>query len=346
MQPLTSREIVKRAIHFGTPPRIPVSFGALGVSDFAWFPRQDTPDERERSANQCIDIWGCRWEATDVPNMGQVKGHPLADPHDLSGLIVPDYTDDRRYAGGLEGLDQADAEGRYVLSGIFMVLVERMEALLGFENLFVGLLDDDTRPALERLADIIVDTHVTLVRETSHRFPGRIHGWNMSDDWGTQQAAFISFDLWMDFFFPRYKRIFDAMHEAGCDVWVHSCGKVNAIIEGYIQAGVNVLNLQQPRCLGIEAVGARFRGRIAFETLADIQHTLPTGDPAAIVADARDLGRHWALPTGGLVFSDYGDGRAIGVKDDNAKRIMYEAFSRLSESMYGAPLPPVKKEAE
>ena len=66
--------------------------------------------------------------------------------------------------------------------------------------------------------------HITLVRETARRFPGRIDGWRMTDDWGTQQAAFVSFDMWMDFFFPRYRRIFDAMHEAGGDVWVHSCG--------------------------------------------------------------------------------------------------------------------------
>ena len=340
MLTMTSREIVRRAIHFRTPPRLPVSFGALGVSDFAWFPRQDTPEERERSTAQRIDIWGCRWEATDVPNMGQVKGHPLADPHDLSGLIVPDYTDDRRYASALEALEKAEADGRYIVSGIFMVLVERLEALLGFENLFAGLLDADTRSDLERLTDIIADTHVTLVQETSRRFPGRIHGWNMSDDWGTQTAAFVSFDLWMDFFFPRYKRIFNAMHAAGCDVWVHSCGKVNEIIEGYIQAGVNVVNLQQPRALGIREIGERYRGRIAFESLADIQHTLPTGNPAAIEADARDLGEHWALSTGGLVFSDYGDGRAIGVKDDSAKRIMYDAFSRVSQNLYGQPLPP------
>jgi hypothetical protein len=161
----------------------------------------------------------------------------------------------------------------------------------------------------------------------------------MSDDWGTQQAAFVSFDLWMDFFLPRYQRLFDAMHAAGCDVWVHSCGKINEIIEGYIRAGVNVVNVQQPRCLGIEAIGQRYRGRIAFETLADIQHTLPMGNPAEIEADAEAIAAHWALPEGGLVFSDYGDGQAIGVPDLAPKRRMYQAFSRISERLYGQPLP-------
>ena len=161
----------------------------------------------------------------------------------------------------------------------------------------------------------------------------------MSDDWGTQQGAFVSFDMWMDFFFPHYKRIFDAMHEAGCDVWVHSCGKVNEIIEGYIRAGVDVVNLQQPQALGIEEVGARYRGRITFESLADIQTTLPTGDRPGVEKDAELLMTHWASPEGGFLLCDYGDDEGIGVTDATIKRYMYDVFSRWSEEIYGQPLP-------
>ena len=76
-------------------------------------------------------------------------------------------------------------------------------------------------PRHEALADRIVDVHVTLAGKWPAVSPGRPTAWGMSDDWGTQSAAFVSFDLWMDFFFPRYKRIFDATHAAGYDVWVH-----------------------------------------------------------------------------------------------------------------------------
>jgi hypothetical protein len=143
----------------------------------------------------------------------------------------------------------------------------------------------------------------------------------------------------MDFFFPRYKKIFDAMHAMGCDVWVHSCGKVNEIVEGYIRAGVDVVNLQQPRALGIEEMGERYRGRITFSSLCDIQATLPTGDRAKIEADAEALMTRWATPDGGFVFSDYGDDAAIGVPDVETKLHMYEVFSRYSERLYGEPLP-------
>lgn len=336
MDTLTSREIVSRAIHFRHPPRLPVTMGCFGVDDTAWVGGKAPAGWKPGVDGE--DEWGCVWDKTEVKNMGQVKGHPLSDIRKLSGFRPPDYRDSSRYVEMANKLAQVEANDKYVISGIFMVLFERMHSLRGFENTLVGLYED--RPAMEDLADMIAETHVTLISEISRRFPGRIHGWCVSDDWGTQTAAFVGFDMWMDFFFPRYKRIFDAMHKAGCDVWVHSCGKVNEIIEGYIRAGVNVVNLQQPRALGIREIGDRYRGRIAFQSLADIQATLPTGDRRQVAEDADMLMAHWAGPRGGFIFSDYGDDAAIGVKDSGIKRFMYDEFSRRSQALYGEALPP------
>jgi hypothetical protein len=99
-----------------------------------------------------------------------------------------------------------------------------------------------------------------------------------------------------------------------------------------------VVNLQQPRALGIDEIGARYRGRIAFESLADIQATLPTDRRDLIQRDVTELKEHWMAQEGGFILSDYGDGRAIGASD-NAKLAMYEEFSRASEQVYGNPLP-------
>ena len=333
---MTSREIVKTAIHWEHPPRLPVFMSSLGVDDRKGMPMK--PPEGFVPVTEGADEWGCVWGHTDVPNMGQVLGHPLEDISKLDSHPLPDYTDESRYTEVEEALREAEEAGKYVTCGIFMVLFERMHTLHGFENTLVDLYAD--RPAMEALADRIAEVHITFVREVSRRFAGRIDGWTMTDDWGTQQNSFIRFDLWMDFFYPRYRRIFDAMHEAGCDVWVHSCGKVNDIIEGYIQAGVNSVNLQQPRALGIEEIGRRYRGRIAFESLADIQATLPSGDEGKIEADVEALMTHWASAAGGFAFSDYGDDQAIGVPDDQSKPFMYDIFSKWSEKVFGEPLPP------
>ncbi len=331
---MTSREIVQRAIHFQRPPRLPVVFELLGRSDTAGVGPE--PPEGVVWTGTGIDPWGCRWQQSEVANMGQVKGHPITDLRQIDRWPVPDYAQDLWWRAADAKLAAAESQQRYVTGGIFMVLFERMHSLCGFETVLMDLLAE--RAAMERLADRIVEVHLGLVEQFRQRFGRRVHGVSMTDDWGTQQAAFVGLGLWMDFFAPRYRRLFDAMHAAGFDVWLHSCGRVNELIERFIGVGVNVVNLQQPRALGIDDVGRRYRGRIAFSSLADIQATLPTERAELIEADAEALTAHWMTPEGGFIFCDYGDGRAIGASD-RSKRIMYDKFSRVSQRLYGQPLP-------
>jgi hypothetical protein len=53
------------------------------------------------------------------------------------------------------------------------------------------------------------------------------------------------------------------------------------------------------------------------------------------------LAEHWMSREGGFVFSDYGDGAAIGASPE-AKTVMYSAFSEVSRDLYGRPLPEPK----
>jgi uroporphyrinogen-III decarboxylase len=334
---MTSKEIIQKAIRRDRPERLPVLMDSLGVSDAIRISVKESASFTPSREGE--DEWGCIWGHTDIPNMGQVIGHPLEDIRKLATASIPDYADDSRYTEVGDTLKAANSENKYVSCGIFMVLFERMHSLHGFENTLVDLYTD--RPAMEDLADRIVDTHVGFVQEMAKRFPGQIDGWHMSDDWGTQQNSFISYDFWMDFFYPRYKRLFNTMHEAGWDVWLHSCGKINDIIQGFIQAGVDVVNLQQPRALGIKQIGERYSGQITFESLVDIQATLPSGNRKAIEADVEALMKYWASTEGGFIFSDYGDDRAIGIKDESIKPFMYDTFSKWSERIYGTPLPSI-----
>jgi hypothetical protein len=198
-----------------------------------------------------------------------------------------------------------------------------MWALRGMENLFKDLIIE--REKTEMLADRILEFFLRWVENIKSKFPDQIHGVHFSDDWGTQQTLMINPSLWREFFKPRYKKIFDAMHEAGWHAWMHSDGKINDILDDLIEIGVHSINLQQPRLNGIEEIGKRFRGRISFESTCDIQSTLPFGDEEAIRSEAHLLMERWATPEGGFVLSDYGEGRAIGVAPEK-KRIMLEAF--------------------
>lgn len=183
------------------------------------------------------------------------------------------------------------------------------------------------REKMEFLADRIVDFDIRLIRNISGRFPGRIHGLIFSDDWGTERAAFISRELFDDFFAPRYKKIFDACREAGWGVWMHSCGKINELIPSLIDCGVNSLNMLQPNTNGIEEIGRRFAGKVCFNTCCDIQTTLVHGNSDQIEQEAKKLLDTWGTAEGGFILSDYGDPEAIGCTEAKT-RIMYEAFLR------------------
>ena len=317
---ISSYEVVCRAIEFKRPDRLPLRFDALGLSDIhnVGWNQIGTGDNRLREA---LDEWGCLWVRSEVDNMGQVKGHPLADWNAWDSFSWPDPDNQAFYTGMEERF--AGSAGKYVLTGIFMLLFERMHTLHGFENTLMDLYLE--RERIERLADRIVEFDLGIIENIARRFPGQIHGFSFTDDWGTQQNAFISLNLWNDFFRPRYQRLFEAIHAAGWHVWMHSCGKVNSLLEGFLEIGLNVINLQQPRALGIEEIGRQFRGRLCFESLCDIQKTLPFKGAAEISAEAHLLLEQWATPSGGFILSDYGDGQAIGVPLEK-KQVMLNAF--------------------
>ena len=322
---MTGKERTKRAIEFRFPDRLPMEFDALGVSDTAGFGWNQigTGDKTKR---ETLDEWGCTWSRSEVKNMGQVTGHPLDEWSKLKDYKFPNPC----YPVFWEGIEERSRiidASKYIKTGIFMVLFERLHALRGFENVMLDLYIE--RENLEALADRIVEFDIGIIKNTAIRFPGLIDGISFTDDWGTEQAAFISTELFDEVFLPCYKKIFDACHEAGWHVWLHSCGKITQLVPSLINAGVDVFNLQQPRVLGIEEFGKLFAGKTCFSTCVDIQHTLPFKSAIEIEAEAELLIECWGTPKGGLIISDYGDAQAIGVSE-NVKKIMFNAFNKYS----------------
>jgi uroporphyrinogen decarboxylase len=317
---MSSYEVIKRALHFEHPDRLPMRFSTLGLNDTHHVATNaiGTGDHTQR---ETYDEWGCKWVRSEVANMGQVRGHPLEDWDALKTYHFPNPDDPAYYAGMEERF--AGSEGKYIMTSIFMLLFERMHTLRGMENVLSELYTD--RGRMEFLADRIVDFDLAVIRTIGARFPGRIHGFSFTDDWGSELATFVSPRMWCDFFQPRYARLFEAAHAQGWDVWMHSCGKVNAIIGPLIEIGLDCINLQQPRALGIEEVGRQFAGQICFESLCDIQATLPFKGRDDIRAEAKLLLERWGTSAGGFVLSDYGDGEAIGVPLWK-KEVMLEAF--------------------
>lgn len=321
-------EIVRRAIEFDTPPRLPFwqhwnhkmpefpddvcNIWEMDRAEAGWF--FDTPG---------MDDWGCGWSTTDKKNIGQVTVCPLADWSALDGFRPPDPRNPFYY-DRLEPLIDA-AGDRYVCLTAHSLLFSRLHKLRGFAATMEDFYLEPER--VERVLDMIVDFKLGQCDEIARRFGDRVHGLFVADDWGTQERTFVSRKILQDFFVPRYRTIFDAIHARGWHVVLHSCGRINEFVPVFIDLGVDVLNMQQTQCYGPVEFGRQFRGQVCFLATVDIQTTLPRGVEEEIRQEARLLLDHWRTPQGGLIAFDYGDWPAVGVSPE-APRIMFEEFAR------------------
>ena len=325
---MDSREIVRRAIEFDDPPRLP-----FWQHEVSWAP-DDVCDlwemDRARAGwffdNAATDDWQCRWTRTKVENMGQVVGHPLDDWSALDAYRPPEAQDPFYYERLGPLLEEAG--DRYVGVTSHFNLLERLHMLRGFAAVMEDFYLEPER--VERVLDMILEFKLAMVDELARRFGDRVDGLFLTDDWGTQQGTFTSPKIFEHFFAPRYATLFEAIHDAGWHVILHSCGRINDFVPRLVELGVDVLNMQQPQAYGLVEFGERFRGKVCFLTTVDIQSTLPRGDEALVREEAGQLVRHWSTPEGGLVVFNYGNPEALAVKPEMTG-VMFDEFVKLKD---------------
>lgn len=327
------REIVRRAIEFRSPPRLPFWQEELPAypNDVFCTREMDRGKGGWFFDNAVTDDWGCRWEITDKRNMGQAVGHPLQDWSALSGYRPPDPRAPFYFERLGREFDRA--EDRYTAVTCHFNLFERLYMLHGFSETLEDLYLEPDR--IERVLEMICEFKIQMLNELHRRFGDRVDGIFLTDDWGTQEATFISPEIFDRFFLERYRRLADAIHACGWHMILHSCGKVNAFLPRFIEAGIDMMNMMQPRCYGIAEVGRIAAGKIAFLTSVDIQATLPQGDTEAIREEAELLLRHWRTDRGGVVAFCSGEAEVIGADPDRAYRAMLDAFAGQGEHAAG-----------
>lgn len=319
---MTRKEIVQRAITFNNPPRIPLKFDIVGVNDCYDVWTNDPTSWSWDFQGESTDEWGCLWRRTAISNTGQVVGHPLNDLSRLPQYSWPDPDAPARYEGFEQQL--ACADDRFVMFCFGQGIFERLHMLTGLDQALMGFIK--RKDEMHEILDRVLDHHLRVFRGCVRIAGGRMHAAAMADDWGMQDRAFVSLKIFREFFKPRYQRWFDEIKAAGMHTWMHSCGRINDIVEELIDCGLEVINNQQPNTVGLEEFGQRYRGRICFEAIVDTQSTLPRGTHDEIRTQARQLVERYGTPAGGLIASDYNDAAAIGVTDDH-RLVMFEAFA-------------------
>jgi len=321
---LTPREVVRRAVRLDGPDRLPRSFPEKYGSDFAGVGMNPSPDARPSKG---VDEWGAVWGNIGVSKLGEVEDPPLKDWADFDKLNIPDIHDPKRWEGLADA--RAKAGDKFLLaSGIS--IYERVHSIRGLEDTWTDIYQAPGH--LAALIDILVEMNLAAVE----RFAAAgADGYIWCDDWGLQHRLMIPPKAWRQLWKPRYARIYEAAHVAGLLTFLHSCGDITEILDDLIEIGLDVIQMDQQENMGLEELGERYGGRIAFWCPVDIQNTMARGKPDQIRAYCRRMVRALGSPEGGFLPKWYSDSVGAGHTEE-AIDAMCQEFLRISEEMYGA----------
>ena len=319
----TSREIIRRVLAFDDPPRIGMTFDGGRMNDLIGVGPEPSPDfdeQRHRSADgaeRWLDEWGCTWQRLEAFSKGEVAEGPIKEWSDLDSYEPPRILKPSRYEASKRRL--AENPDKYPLGwlpGFPFAIGRKLRTMERY------LLDVVAEPKnLRRLNAMI--RHLLLGQIELYAELG-CTGVGFAEDWGTQERLLINPAHWRALFRPEFEALCDAAHSRGMTVWMHSCGYLVSIIDDLIEAGIDVLQFDQPALYGIDFLAERYGGRVTFWCPVDIQQTLQSGDRDLIRAEAKvlveELGRG-----GGFIAKNYPSPEAINVKTE-WDQWAYEAF--------------------
>jgi uroporphyrinogen decarboxylase len=314
---MDSRELVKRAVRFERPERIPVQYpydwrqsDIINVEVVNYFQGQD------RKSTE----WGFRWSHLENElTMGQPEQPLIRDWSDLKKFRAPDPGANDRF--DLMRKMRAELGGKkYYKANFVLTGFGVMSCLRGFARIMEDFYLE--RENVERLADIVFGFEEGLIRLLK---PQGFDAVGFADDWGTQQNLFISPALWREVFKPRYKRQIELAHDCGLDFYFHCCGYIYDIIPDFIEIGLDILNPGQPDINGIEKMGRDFSGRLCFACPVSYQTTGISGSPADIRREVDEMVAHLGNRGGGLIGVVPTDLAGLGAGAENV-RAMFDAF--------------------
>ena len=314
MNLMTGRERVTATLKHTTPDRAPRDLWALPyVSLFRKdeldallheFPTDfgqpesspgSSDDARDRLANPGIytDEWGSVWEVGEPGIIGEVKRPALSDWSALATYQPPwDLVRNRDLGRADRNCATSDS---FMLSPACARPFERLQFLRGTEDTFIDLAE--RTPEIFKLIEMIHEFYLTDVENWAR---SDVDGIFLMDDWGANNALLIDPVAWREIFKPLYRDYCDIIHGAGKSVFFHSDGNIEAILDDFIEIGVDAIN-SQLFCMDIEDLAKRYKGRITFWGEIDRQHVLPFGSPADVQAAVRRVRNALDDGTGGVI---------------------------------------------
>ncbi|MCE5198572.1 hypothetical protein LLG39_06315, partial [bacterium] len=155
---------------------------------------------------------------------------------------------------------------------------EQMHPVCGHEYMLMGMaLDPDwVKDMVSTFTDFTIKHLEVLFAEE-----GAPDGLFFFEDMGFKNKPFMSPAMYKEIIQPGHKRLFDYAHSLGCKVIVHSCGYVEPLLPGLIEAGIDCLQAMEVKAgMDLPTLFDRFGDKIAFYGGLDVRTLISNDRPA------------------------------------------------------------------
>ncbi len=306
---MTSRERVRRAIHFRGVDHVPHHLPDGKENDILWLWTPREPDRRGWSVGadgleHRADAWGTTWtRPVGAGNHGEKTVLAIPDIARQAEYVFPNDNNPAHFAAARDCIrdNNASANPKYCLGVMpFSSIREGTHNLTGLDSMFVAYYENPD--ALKALIARLAEAQRESIRRLAAIGCDGVMGY---DDWGLQDRMMVSLNLVDEFFKPHYLENWKLAHDLGMDVWMHSCGYILPLLPSFVDWGLNVIQQDQQENQGLENLDAAVGGKLAFWCPVDIQQTMIHGSLDDIRAYVRRMIATLGSHNGGLVSMAY-----------------------------------------
>ena len=230
--------------------------------------------------NEFGAVWREGARDVNVGDWGELVEYPLHEPS-LVGYTFPDGAAPGRW-------DHIPAFRAQYPDHFLMLhgseLFTSAWGLCGFENYLSYIMGEEE--FVIEMTEKMADYGCAVVAQA--RGLGA-DGIRFGDDWGFQHGLMIRPEVWRRIFKPQYQRLYQAAHDAGLIVMIHSCGDIVDILPDLIEIGVQVVHPLQPEAMDVRYCQREFGKDLTFWGGLGSQSTIPLGTPDDVRREVREM---------------------------------------------------------
>ncbi len=253
------------------------------------------------------DEWGNTLGRLDPSSKGEVIRGVIEDISAIDSYEFPDFSRPEDYAMVVQR--RSELPDKWLNGSIPGFAFNIARKMLKLDQYLMDLVLEPEQ--IHKLHDRIDTMVEDMIRNYATSGVDGVMFW---EDWGTQNQTLVSPEMWRAEFFPRFQKLCGIAHDLGIRVFMHSCGKIEAIVPGLIEAGIDVLQFDQPDLHGIDTLASyQNSGKITFWCPVDIQKTLQQRDESVIRKKAKQMLDKLWRGRGGFIAGYYADNASIGL---------------------------------